>query len=109
MKMETICIDNFEIVEQQIPKKFIKIENEEVGLIEFINTIEQVLETVPNSDIFGLKDYEVFDYESIQLLLKMDYVVKKYGELQSIIYVLKNKEKETQLSHLYDKLCTIIE
>ena len=109
IQMNNISTDNMEIIEKYIPTKFIKIENEEVELSDFINTIEEVLDTVPNSDSFVLKDYDATSEKTLEILKKMDYVEKKYGERQSIVYTIKCSEKKKALTNLYKKILYTIE
>lgn len=109
LKIKDISIDNMRIIEQTIPTKFICIEDDKINLSEFINTIEEILDTIPNSESFVLKEYEATSEDALKALEKMGYIEKKYGERQSVNYVIKNNQKKEELLKLYEKILIIIE
>ena len=94
--------DFMKIITKNIPTKFVEFQNgTEVELFELLNTIEQLLDA--EECFYFVKDYEIYSIDAADILVMFDLVEKKYGERQSIVYSVKNKEKILELMRELEK------
>lgn len=96
-EFQNIYIDDFQILEKEIPTKFIKFEGKEVNLNQFLKTIENLL----NKNYLDTSNDKI-----LEILEKKNVIFKNYNQDDEYIYEINDRE---ELENLYEKIIQIIE
>lgn len=96
-KFQNIYIDDFQILEKEIPTKFIKFQGKEVNLNQFLKTIENLL----NKNYLDTSNDKI-----LEILEKKNVIFKNYNQDDEYIYEINDRE---ELENLYEKIIQIIE
>lgn len=96
-EFQNIYIDDFQILEKEIPTKFIKFQGKEVNLNQFLKTIENLL----NKNYLDTSNDKI-----LEILEKKNVIFKNYNQDDEYIYEINDREK---LENLYEKIIQIIE
>lgn len=96
-EFQNIYIDDFQILEKEIPTKFIKFEGKEVNLNKFLKTIENLL----NKNYLDTSNDKI-----LEILEKKNVIFKIYNQDDEYIYEINDRE---ELENLYEKIIQIIE
>lgn len=95
-EFQNIYIDDFQILEKEIPTKFIKFEGKEVNLNQFLKTIENLL----NKNYLDTSNDKI-----LEILEKKNVIFKNYNQDDEYIYEINDRE---ELENLYEKIIQII-
>lgn len=96
-ELQNIYIDDFQILEKEIPTKFIKFQGKEVNLNQFLKTIENLL----NKNYLDTSNDKI-----LEILEKKNIIFKNYNQDDEYIYEINDRE---ELENLYEKIIQIIE
>lgn len=96
-EFQNIYIDDFQILEKEIPTKFIKFQGKEVNLNQFLKTIENLL----NKNYLDTSNDKI-----LEILEKKNVIFKNYNQDDEYIYEINDRE---ELENLYEKIIQIIE
>lgn len=96
-EFQNIYIDDFQILEKEIPTKFIKFQGKEVNLNQFLKTIENLL----NKNYLDTSNDKI-----LEILEKKNVIFKNYNQYDEYIYEINDRE---ELENLYEKIIQIIE
>lgn len=103
-------MEHIEIYKKPILETFVTILGEEYLLSDIFVSINEILNTREN-DTYGdysLRDYEITDLKTMDLLCKLDFVKNYRGSRMANLYCLKNEEKllefESNLEDLKENL-----
>lgn len=96
-EFQNIYIDDFQILEKEIPTKFIKFQGKEVNLNQFLKTIENLL----NKNYLDTSNDKI-----LEILEKKNIIFKNYNQDDEYIYEINDRE---ELENLYEKIIQIIE
>lgn len=96
-EFQNMYIDDFQILEKEIPTKFIKFQGKEVNLNQFLKTIENLL----NKNYLDTSNDKI-----LEILEKKNVIFKNYNQDDEYIYEINDRE---ELENLYEKIIQIIE
>lgn len=96
-EFQNIYIDDFQILEKEIPTKFIKFQGKEVNLNQFLKTIENLL----NKNYLDTSNDKI-----LEILEKKNIIFKNYNQDDEYIYEINDRE---ELENLCEKIIQIIE
>lgn len=99
-------MENIKVYKKPIIKDFVEILGEEYLLEDILLSISEIENTKENDRYgdYSLRDYELSDYKTIELLCKLDLVKNYRGERMANLYCVKNKEK---LENFKEKLLNL--
>lgn len=89
-ELQNICIDDLQILEKEIPTKFIKFQDKEVNLNQFLKTIENLL----NKNYLDTSNDKI-----LEILEKKNIIFKNYNQDDEYIYEINDRE---ELENLYN-------
>lgn len=89
-EFQNIYIDDFQILEKEIPTKFIKFQGKEVNLNQFLKTIENLL----NKNYLDTSNDKI-----LEILEKKNIIFKNYNQDDEYIYEINDRE---ELENLYN-------
>lgn len=89
-ELQNIYIDDFQILEKEIPTKFIKFQGKEVNLNQFLKTIENLL----NKNYLDTSNDKI-----LEILEKKNIIFKNYNQDDEYIYEINDRE---ELENLYN-------
>ena len=89
-EFQNIYIDDFQILEKEIPTKFIKFQGKEVNLNQFLKTIENLL----NKNYLDTSNDKI-----LEILEKKNVIFKNYNQDDEYIYEINDRE---ELENLYN-------
>lgn len=89
-ELQNIYIDDFQILEKEIPTKFIKFQGKEVNLNQFLKTIENLL----NKNYLDTSNDKI-----LEILEKKNVIFKNYNQDDEYIYEINDRE---ELENLYN-------
>lgn len=96
-----------EITERPVMVKFINIDGIEFVLGDLYETINQLMGSTMENDRYGeysLREYELYDYETAEKLVKLGYVKNYTGSRMANLYCMAD---ENRLRELLDKIYEI--
>lgn len=98
-ELQNICIDDLQILEKEIPTQFIRFEEKEVNLNQFLKTIEKLL----NENYLDTSNDKI-----LEILEKKNFIFKNYNQHNDDEYIYEINDRE-ELEKLYKKIIQIIE
>lgn len=97
---------DIKIFEKPVITKFITIDGEEFELGNLYASLDQIIETQEDNcwGDYGLRDYELYDSETMNKLVKMGLVKNYRGPRMANLYCIKDKKGAEELLYTLCKL-----